>query len=81
MPDSLICEWESAGWLMADLEIVVDPGNNIPIKLFDCYKGFSIFLAESFEISLKKLSIKINKKVKNFPNFLRTEKADISDIT
>ena len=38
-------------------------------------------MAESFEISLKKLSIKINKKVKNFPNFLSTEKADISGIT
>jgi hypothetical protein len=38
-------------------------------------------MAESFEIYLKKLSIKINKMVKNFPNFLRTEKADISDIT
>jgi hypothetical protein len=38
-------------------------------------------MAESFEISLKKLYIKINKKVKNFPNFLRTEKADISGIT
>jgi hypothetical protein len=36
MPDSFICEWESAGWLTADLEIVVDPGNNIPRKFFDC---------------------------------------------
>jgi hypothetical protein len=27
MPDSVICEWENAGWLMADLEIVADPGN------------------------------------------------------
>jgi hypothetical protein len=38
-------------------------------------------MAESFEISLKKLSIKINKKVKNFPIFIRTENACISDIT
>jgi hypothetical protein len=38
-------------------------------------------MAESFEMSFKQLSIKINKKVKNFPNFYRTEKADISDIT
>jgi hypothetical protein len=30
-------------------------------------KDFQFSLAESFEISLKKLSIKINKKVKNFP--------------
>jgi hypothetical protein len=44
-------------------------------------KDFQFYLAESFEISLKILSIKINKKVKNFPHFLRTEKADISDIT
>jgi hypothetical protein len=44
-------------------------------------KDFQFSLAESFEISLKKLSMKINKKVKNFPNFFRTEKADIRDIT
>jgi hypothetical protein len=43
-------------------------------------KDFQFYLAESFEISLKILSIKINKKVKNFPNICRTEKADISDI-
>jgi hypothetical protein len=53
-----------------DLEIVVDPGNDVPRK------DFQFSLAENFEISLKKLSIKINKKVKNFPNFLRTENAE-----
>jgi hypothetical protein len=36
----------------ADLEIVVDPGNNV------ARKDFQFSLAESFEISFQKLSIK-----------------------
>ena len=30
------------------MEIVVDPGNDVPRKFFDCQKGFSIFIGRKF---------------------------------
>ena len=71
------------GWIQfPDLEIMVDPGNDVPRKFFDCLeKIFNFLWQKVLKFLLKKLFIKINKMVTNFPNILRTENADISDIT
>jgi hypothetical protein len=47
-------------------DIVVDRGNDVPRKFLIARKDFQFSLAFF---------------VKNFPNFFRTENADVSDIT